>query len=59
MIPTGPPRRKPPARKNTRRTSPAEWAWLDRVNGQLAYDEYMQRQREFWLGERPPKEKEK
>lgn len=57
MIPTDPPRRKPPP-KTKRWISPAEWAWLDRVNGQLAYDEYMQWQREFWLGERPVKEKE-
>ena len=45
---------KPPPRP-ARRVSPAEWAWLDRINRQLAYDEYMQAKREFWLWERPPK----
>lgn len=45
---------KPPP-KSARRVSPAEWAWLDRINRQLAYDEYMQAKREFWLAERPPK----
>ena len=48
------PRGKPPPRP-ARRVSPAEWAWLDRINRQLAYDEYMQAKREFWLAERPPK----
>ena len=48
------PRGKPPP-KSTRRVSPAEQAWLDRINRQLAYDEYMQAKREFWLAERPPK----
>ena len=47
---------KPPP-KSARRVSPAEWAWLDRINRQLAYDEYMQARREFWLAERPHKEK--
>ena len=32
---------------------PAEWAWLDRIKRQLAYDEYMQAKREYWLAERP------
>ena len=45
---------KPPPR-SARRVSPAERAWLDRINRQLAYDEYMQAKREFWLAERPPK----
>ena len=45
---------KPPPR-STRRVSPAEQAWLDRINRQLAYDEYMQAKREFWLAERPHK----
>ena len=58
MIPTKPPRHKPPP-KSKRWISPAEQAWLDRVNGQLAYDEYMQKQREGWLWERPAKEKSK
>ena len=48
------PRSKPPP-KSARRVSPAEWAWLDHINRQLAYDEYMQAKREFWLWERPPK----
>ncbi len=39
----------------TRRISPAEWAWLDRINRQLAHDEYMQARREFWLAARPAK----
>jgi len=52
MIPTKPPRHKPPP-KSKRWISPAEQAWLDRVNGQLAYDEYMQAKREFWLAARP------
>jgi len=51
------PRSKPPP-KPTRRISPAEWSWLDRFNRQLAYDEYMQAKREFWLVERPPKSKD-
>ena len=45
---------KPPP-KPARRVSPAEWAWLNRVNRQLAYDEYMQVKREFWLAARPSK----
>lgn len=53
-MPINRPRDKPPPRP-TRRVSPAEWAWLDRINRQLAYDEYMQAKREFWLAERPPK----
>ena len=56
MIPTKPPRHKPPP-KSKRWISPAEQVWLDRVNGQLAYDEYIQKQREVWLWERPAKEK--
>ena len=51
-----PPQSKPPPRP-ARRVSPAEWAWLDRINRQLAYDEYMEAKREFWLWERPPKAK--
>ena len=43
-----PPQSKPPPRP-ARRVSPAEWAWLDRINRQLAYDEYMQAKREYWL----------
>ena len=46
------PQCKPPP-KPARRVSPAEWAWLDRINRQLAYDEYMQAKRELWLWERP------
>lgn len=45
---------KPPP-KPVRRVSPAERAWLDRINRQLAHDEYMQSRREFWLAERPSK----
>ena len=46
---------KPPP-KPARRISSAEWAWLDRIKRQLAYDEYMQQaKREYWLAERPPK----
>lgn len=37
--------RLPP--KPAHRVSPAEWVWLNRVNRQLAYDEYMQAKREF------------
>ena len=48
------PQSKPPPRP-ARRVSPAEWAWLDRINRQLAYDEYMQAKREYWLAEHPPK----
>ena len=47
-----PPQSKPPP-KPARRVSPAEWAWLDRINRQLAYDEYMQAKREYWLAARP------
>ena len=43
--------------KPARRVSPAEWAWLARINRQLAYDEYMQARREFWLAARPAKGK--
>ena len=51
-----PPQSKPPPRP-ARRVSPAEWAWLDRINRQLAYDEYMQARREYWLWERPPRKR--
>ena len=33
--------------------APEERAWLDQINRQLAYDEYMQAKRELWLAERP------
>jgi len=49
-----PPQNRPPP-KPARRVSPAEWAWLNRINRQLAYDEYMQAKREFWLAARPAK----
>lgn len=48
------PQSKPPP-KPTRHVSPAEWAWLDRMNRQSIYDEHMQARREFWLSERPSK----
>ena len=51
-MPVKMPHSKPPP-KPARRVSPAEWAWLDRINRQLAYDEYMQAKRELWLAERP------
>ena len=51
-MPVNVPRSKPPP-KPARRISPAEWAWLNRINRQLAYDEYMQAKREFWLAARP------
>lgn len=51
------PKNRPPP-KYKRWISPEKQAWLDRINGQLAYDEFMQKQREFWLWERPSKEKE-
>ena len=51
-MPTKIPRGKPPP-KRTRWVSPAERAWLDQINRQLAYDEYMQAKRELWLAERP------
>ena len=53
-MPVKMPHSKPPP-KPARRVSPAEWAWLDHINRQLAYDEYMQAKREFWLWERPSK----
>ena len=53
-MPVNVPRSKPPP-KPARRVSPAEWAWLDRINRQLAYDEYMQAKREYWLAARPAK----
>ena len=40
-MPVNVPHSKPPP-KFARRVSPAEWAWLDRINRQLAYEEYMQ-----------------
>ncbi len=46
------PHSKPPP-KPFRSVSPAEWAWLDRIKRQLAYDEYMQAKREIWLFQRP------
>ena len=46
------PHSKPPP-KRSRWVSPAERAWLDQINRQLAYDEYMQAKRELWLAERP------
>ena len=49
-----PPQSKPPP-KPARRVSPAEWAWLNRINRQLAHDEYMQAKREYWLAARPAK----
>ena len=48
------PQSKPPP-KPARHISPAEWAWLYRINRQHVYDEYMQAKREFWLAERPTK----
>ena len=54
-MPVKMPHSKPPP-KPARRVSPAEWAWLDRINRQLAYDEYMQAKRELWLWERPPRQ---
>ena len=51
------PQSKPPP-KPIRRVSPAEWAWLYRINRQLAHDEYMQAKREFWLAERPTKKED-
>ena len=53
-MPVKMPHSKPPP-KPARRVSPAEWAWLDCINRQFAYDEYMQAKREFWLWERPSK----
>ena len=40
-MPVKVPQSKPPP-KTARWVSPAERAWLDRINRQLAYDEYMQ-----------------
>ncbi len=37
--------------KPLRCISPEERAWLEELNRQLAYDEYMQAQRERWLWE--------
>lgn len=51
-MPVKVPQSKPPP-KTARWVSPAERAWLDRINRQLAYDEYMQAKREFWLAARP------
>ena len=50
-----PQRRPKPPPKPVRHISSAEWAWLDRIKRQLAYDEYMQSKREYWLAERPKK----
>lgn len=55
---TKPPQSKPLS-KPTRHISPAEWAWLNQVNRQLAHDEYMQTKREFWLAARLPAKKGK
>ena len=41
--------------KPPRHVSPEEWKWLEGIIRQLAYDEYMQSQREIWLWQRPPK----
>lgn len=49
-----PPYSKPPP-KPARYVSKEAMAWLDQINRQLAYDEYMQAQRERWLWERPKK----
>lgn len=57
-MPINRPRGKPPP-SLARRVSPEEWAWLNRINRQLAYDEYMQAKREFWLAERPFKRKDR
>lgn len=46
------PQSKPPP-ETSRRVSPEELAWLEHINKQLAYDEYMQAKRERWLWERP------
>ena len=51
-MPTKIPRGQSPPKR--RWVSPAERAWLDEINRQLAYDEYMQAKRELWLAERPP-----
>lgn len=40
-----------------RHISSEERAWLEELDRQLAYDEYMQAQRERWLWERPSKKK--
>ncbi len=48
------PHNKPPP-KPARYVSKEEMEWLDQLNRQLAYDEYMQTQRERWLWERPKK----
>ena len=39
--------------KPARRVSPAERAWLNNINLQLAHEEIMQAKRELWLFERP------
>lgn len=49
-----PTKRRPPPRA-ARHASPEEKAWLNDILQQLAYDEYMQDQREWWLFLRPPK----
>ena len=48
------PHNKPPP-KPARYVSKEEMEWLDQLNRQLAYDEYMQAKRERWLWERPKK----
>ena len=50
-MPLKTPQSKPPPK--CRWVSPEERAWLDQINRQLAYDEYMQAKRELWLWERP------
>ncbi len=49
----GKPSHSKPPPKHVRRVSPEERAWLNRINRQLAYDEYMQAKREYWLAARP------
>ena len=51
-MPMNQPRNKPPP-KLARRVSPAERAWLNNINLQLAHEEIMQAKRELWLFERP------
>ena len=51
-MPMNLPRNKPPP-KPARRVSPAERAWLNNINLQLAHEEIMQAKRELWLFERP------
>ena len=51
-MPMNQPRNKPPP-KPARHVSPAERAWLNNINLQLAHEEIMQAKRELWLFERP------